>query len=99
MALEIIWSPRSVSNFDSIIEYLQTDWTEREAVNFVKQVSRTLNLISDFPFLFRALTGTDNTREAVVTKHNLLIYRVYPERIEVLAIFDTRQHPKKKRIR
>ena len=96
MALEIVWSPRSERNLDSIIEYLKTDWTEREAANFIKQVSKITNLVSESPLLFRALTGEHNVREAVITKHNLLIYRVHSDRIEILAVFDTRQNPKKK---
>ena len=67
MALKIVWSPRSESNFDSIIEYLNKNWTEREVANFLKQVSKRLKFISESPLLFRALTGKDKVREATIT--------------------------------
>lgn len=37
-----------------------------------------------------------NIREAVVTKHTLLLYRVKQKQIELLVFWDTRKNPKKK---
>ncbi len=99
MALEIIWSPRAIKNFDSVITYLKKDWTEREIKNFVAQTFKTLNLISESPYLYKPLTGNKTIREAIITKHNLLIYRIEEDKIAVLALFDTRQHPSTKRIK
>lgn len=96
MALEIVWSPRSESNLNSIVEYLKTNWTEREVASFLKQISKRLTFISESPLSFRALTDKHKVREAIITKHNLLIYRIHSDRIEVLAVFDTRQNPKRK---
>ena len=98
MALEIIWSPRSRKNFASVITYLEKNWTEKEIKNFVKQVAKTLSLVSQSPYLYKPLSGKETIREAVVTKHNLLIYRIENNKIELLTIFDTRQHPIKKNV-
>ena len=38
-----------------------------------------------------------NVHEALITSHNLLIYKVYPTRIDLLTFWDTRQHPQKKK--
>ncbi|MBC8053535.1 MAG: type II toxin-antitoxin system RelE/ParE family toxin [Sphingobacteriaceae bacterium] len=98
MALEIVWSPRAIKNFDSVIAYLERHWTEREVRNFVKQTLKTVSLVSEFPYLYKPLVGNETIREAVVTKHNVLIYRPDNDRLEILTIFDTRQHPEKKRL-
>jgi hypothetical protein len=34
--------------------------------------------------------------EALITKHNLLLFRIEGNRIELLTFFDTRQNPNKK---
>ena len=34
--------------------------------------------------------------EALIAKHNLLLYKVEGNRIELLTFFDTRQNPNKK---
>jgi hypothetical protein len=70
-----------------------------------KQANRELNcctneltnLISKNPFLFRR-SEKQNLHEVLVTKHNLLLYQINEpnQKIEFLAFFDTRQHPKKK---
>ena len=96
MALEVVWSPRAIKNFDSIIEYIEQHWTEREVRNFVKQTLKTVSLVSEFPHLYKTLVGKEAIREAVITKHNILIYRPDNDRLEILAIFDTRQNPEKK---
>jgi hypothetical protein len=37
MALEIIWSIRAEKGFDSIVKYLEENWTEREIRNCMQE--------------------------------------------------------------
>ena len=41
-----------------------------------------------------------NIHEVLITKHNLLLYQINETelKVELLAFFDTRQHPKKKHL-
>ncbi len=36
--------------------------------------------------------------EAVITPHNLLIYKIYPTHIDLITFWDTRQDPVKKKM-
>lgn len=38
MALEIYWTTRANKKFDSILEYLLSEWNVKIAKNFVKKV-------------------------------------------------------------
>ncbi|TLU98187.1 type II toxin-antitoxin system RelE/ParE family toxin [Dyadobacter luticola] len=96
MALKIIWSPRALENFHQVIAYLEVNWTEQVVRDFVQRTEKVLQLIADHPDMFRQVSRSNPVREAVITKHNFLIYKVYKEKIALLAVFDTRQHPKKK---
>lgn len=97
MAFKIIWSPKAEDTFEKVIDYLQAEWTEKEIRKFVTETARVIHLVSVNPFLFRA-SEKENIFEAIVTKHNLLLYQVNRKikTIELLAFFDTRQDPKKK---
>jgi plasmid stabilization system protein ParE len=98
MALRILWSPRALENFHNVISYLEENWTEQVVRTFVIRTEKILQIILDHPEIFRTISDKSQIREAVVTKHNLLIYKTTKTHLLVLAVFDTRQHPKKKRI-
>ena len=98
MALEIVWSPRALDNFHGVIAYLEENWYESIIRDFVKRTESVLHMIADHPNMFRQISENSPIREAVITKHNLLIYNTTKSKVIVLAVFDTRQHPKKKRI-
>jgi hypothetical protein len=76
--------------------YLERKWTEREIANFIEATSRIVEYITEHPRMFRK-TNKRNIHEALVTPHNLLIYKVYSTRIDLLTFWDTRQHPRKKK--
>ncbi len=96
MAKEIRWTPEALARFEIVIDYLEANWTEREVINFVSSTDKVIQLISENPKIFRKLKL--NIYEAIVTPHNILIYKVFPKRIEILTFWDTRQNPRKKKL-
>lgn len=97
MAKEVVWSYRAKSSFDRVIKYLLKNWTEKEIVKFVNQTTKTIDLIKSGVVTHRS-SGKKKVYEVLVTKHNLLIYRVSKSHYELLVFYDTRQHPKKKKL-
>lgn len=97
MAFKIIWSPKAIDTFEIVIDYLQTNWTEKEVRKFLIETEHVIQLISINPHLFRA-SEKENVFEAVITKHNLLLYQKNEneKNIELLSFFDSRNDPKKK---
>jgi len=96
MAKEIIWSPRADKNFDRIIEYLKKDWTEKEVIKFVQKTYQILEKLKKGNITYRS-SKKKNIYQVLITKHNLLIYSTNRNSIELLAFYDTRQHPNKKK--
>jgi len=96
MAKEVIWTPRALSSFDQVLNYLEEEWTEKEVSNFIELTGRIVKYISQNPKMFRK-TNKNDVYEALVTPHNLLIYKVYPAKIYLVTFWDTRRNPKKKR--
>ncbi len=52
MVYEIRWSQESIDNLEDILEYLKSNWTEREILKFKNNLGFTLNLISKNPLMF-----------------------------------------------
>ena len=95
MAKEVRWTEEAEETFSNVILYLQAKWTDKEVSNFINASSKTIFYISENPLLFRA-SKKRNIREALVTKHNLLIYAIKPRHIDLISFWDTRKNPKKK---
>jgi plasmid stabilization system protein ParE len=95
MAYEIIWLPKAEERFDEIIDYLQQNWNDKVITAFIHKTNKSLSQIKRRPEIFRRSQKMD-IYEVLITKHNLLLYRINGNRIELLTFFDTRQNPNKK---
>lgn len=95
MALKVRWTPLAQKTFDAVIEYLHERWTEREVRNFIRESNRVIGQVALMPLMFRK-SSSKGLHEAVIASRCILIYRVNPEEIQLLAFFDTRVNPKRK---
>jgi len=95
---KIVWTDHALSELIETIDYLETNWTERELRNFSAKLDHTIELISKTPELFPSSTEKSGIRKAVVEKYNNLYYRVNNDNVEIISLFSNLQNPKKKRI-
>ncbi len=95
MAYEIIWLPKAEKRYHDIIKWLEQNWTDKEISNFISKTESVLESIRLDPEMYRK-SERRNIRQAIVTKHNLLLYTIKGNRIELVGFFDTRQNPSKK---
>ncbi len=96
MVKEIKWTPESIDAFNGIIKYLESEWTIKDIENFVTATKIIADFISEHPKMFRK-TNKKNIHEALVTPHNLMIYKIYPRHIDIITFWDTRKNPRKKK--
>jgi plasmid stabilization system protein ParE len=80
------------------MEYLREAWTEKEVTKFENEVQKRLQVLATHPYT--GITRNDdntNTRQIVINKHILLIYKVKPskQRIDLLVFWNTHQNPRK----
>ncbi|MBK7762600.1 MAG: type II toxin-antitoxin system RelE/ParE family toxin [Bacteroidetes bacterium] len=97
MALIIFWSKQADQKFDSILDYLQNEFGEKVATNFLISVHNFLNLLAKFPEL-----GTEENSELcirgfVIAKQVTLFYQIKSDTIILLNFYDNRQDPKRKK--
>jgi plasmid stabilization system protein ParE len=96
MVKEIKWTPEAERTFESVINYLKIEWSEKEVASFVESTDTVIDYIAEYPYMFRR-AGKKNIREALITPHNLLIYKILKHEIHLITFWDTRQHPRKKK--
>ena len=95
MAKKIIWTPQAEKTFAAVVDYLQHHWSDREIQTFIERVNSITEHIKRHPLSYRS-AGKEDVREALITKHNLLLYRVSGETIYLLYFWDTRKNPERK---
>ena len=93
MLKPIIWSPLSVNDFASIVDYLDKQWGAKVAIQFIDLIDNILYQISKNPRQFPVIYKRKKIRKCVLTKQNSLYYRDAKNRIEILRIYNTRQDP------
>jgi len=99
MPKEIIWSPLSVSDIENTIEYLSDAWNEQVINEFLDEVDLSLQHIALYPRLYPVINKKMKVRKCVVSKHNTIFYQEKKSTIQLLRIFDTRQHPEKLKLK
>jgi len=83
MVYKIIWLSHAQQRYREIIGY------------FVRFTNDLIGQIEINPLLFKKISKS-GLRQAVLTKHNLILYRIENDQIQLLTIFDTRQNPRNK---
>ena len=94
----LIWSLRAVENLKKIINYLEENWTDKEIKNFSIQLHSYLTIIEQIPKTFPEAKSKQNIRRAVISPQHTLYYKIETNSIMLIALFDNRQDPKKRKI-
>lgn len=95
MVYEIIWTPRAISSFKRIIDYLNENWSYGIAFEFSELLKNNLLLLSTSPYMGIKSSKRKDVRKILISKHNLMYYKVEANTITILTFIDTRQHPQK----
>ncbi len=95
MDYEIVWLPDAEERFDAIIQYLKQQWSDKEVKDFVDYTNHVIRLIQLNPTLFKKSTKR-GIREVLISSHNLLLYRIVGNEIQLITFFDNRRNPRRK---
>lgn len=98
MGQKVIWTERASQDLLRTISFIKGRWSDKEVHQFLFRTDRTARYLSQFPKMFKAV-GTQGHRQANIDKYNALIYRILPECVEILSVWDMRQDPKNKPVK
>ena len=77
---DVIWLPQAENDLDEVLHYLQQKWGEKVMEEFLVKLERMVKLICERPTMFRH-SSKMNIHQVLVTKHNLLFYRIKDNQI------------------
>ena len=95
----IRWTDNALKELVETIAFLETNWTEKELRKLSDALDKTLNLISQNPYLFQSSDLKKDIRRAVILSLNSLYYRIKDQDVEILSFFSNRQKPTKRKLK
>jgi plasmid stabilization system protein ParE len=93
--LKIRWTDEATKNLESIILFLESNWTSKELKRFFRMLEKQLHLLTKFPEAYSVTIQKKGIRKCVFTKNVTIYYTVREEQLVLLSLFDTRQLPSK----
>ena len=98
MSRKIIWSPRALADAERLISYVAAEWNQEVASKLLKRIEEVIAIIERQPMLYPATGHRPEVRRCVLSRQTSLYYRLKYDSIEIVALFDTRQDPDKKKL-
>jgi plasmid stabilization system protein ParE len=92
--MNVIWAPQAKQDFWNNIDYLEPEWSEKAAQNFIDKVNTTIELLKNDNVLF-IKTNYKSVYKIVITKHISLYYRIENTNLELLQFWNTFQDTEK----
>jgi plasmid stabilization system protein ParE len=95
MAFEVVFTKKSEHDFDSILQYIHAEFGSIAAIRFKNLTIEFASILETFPELGSLAHTQKNIRAFVIHKRLKVFYRIKGQKIIILRLFDTRQHPDK----
>ena len=98
MARVLFWTPRALSEYDKLVEYLYDEWSEEITKRVITEIGNTLLRIQAAPEHYPIYVKRGKVRRCVASPQTSIFFIVKNEHIEIFSIFDNRQHPNKRKL-
>jgi plasmid stabilization system protein ParE len=94
---KIVWTEHALEELSLTVEYIRSNFSDREVGSLADKIESVLRGISKFPKLYPESFHRPGVRRAVVATMNTLYYRVndITLQIEILSFFSNRENPEK----
>ena len=92
---DIEWTSEAEKNLNTIFDYLEITWSEREISNFAQKLESNLHIISQNPATFPFYDKKKNVRRCVLSHQTTIYYRevLSDNKIVIITLFDNRRNP------
>ena len=91
MALPLVVHKRFAKNAEAIYFFLRREWDHATADRFLNILEARLTSVVQNPSVGAPSQHLVGVRSLSVTKHSRLFYKIYPDRIAMLYLKDTRR--------
>jgi len=98
VAKTLLWSIRALNEYKNLLDYILGEWGERIRDRVVSEFNDSLSRIQNSPEQFPIFLKRKNIRRCVASPQTSIYFKVHKDDIEILAVFDNRQNPKKRKL-
>lgn len=95
MIRKVVISKTAEKKLDKLFDYLVENWSLKVKNEFIEKLDASIEIIRNQPEIFPESKKAKKLRKCVLTKQTTLFYRFNSKQVNIITIFDTRQHPKK----
>ena len=93
--MKVTWTRKADTSFNGVVDYLLDIWSVEIATKFVDEVDHTIELIVQNPEMFKVSQYDNISREAFITKHTTMFYRILDSSIEIEYFWGNFDDPEK----
>ena len=94
MAYQVIYKKRFSNKLVKLLKYLEKDWDQKVASDFLIKLERRIDTIRKYPLIGKPSSKNPEIRAILISKHNRLYYKFSNSRITIMNMYDTRANPK-----
>jgi plasmid stabilization system protein ParE len=91
MSLPIVYTSEALETLTAIYNFISNKFGVNSADRFVLQAEKTINLIAEFPLMFKASSIDEKVRVGFISKQTSLFYKINSTSITLLYFWDNRQ--------
>jgi len=95
MKRTIIFSKNAKKSLFELFDYMEIKWSKKVKDKFISNLDKVIYLIQIEPEIFPKSELNKNYRKCVLSKQTTIYYKFNTKRVEIITLFDTRQHPNK----
>jgi len=89
---KIVLSKQASYKLEKLLNYLETEWSERVKQNFIKKLDDSVKFISLFPEATEKSDIKKGLYRCIVTRQTAIYYQFNDTEIQIITIFDTRMN-------
>jgi len=90
-AKEIVWTEKAQRKYRNVLSYLNENWNPKTIIKFKKSVKKTLNMLSNNPYIGRADEKYKRTKKIYMGNNIYMHYMITKEHILIITLWDARQ--------
>ncbi|MBK8947868.1 MAG: type II toxin-antitoxin system RelE/ParE family toxin [Flavobacteriales bacterium] len=87
---KVEWTSRAEHDLEAIHAFVLENWSQREADHLLDLVQEFEKLIALWPNGFKCSQRSKKLRLGFVHRNTTAVYRVYRDRVVIVAMFDNR---------
>ena len=95
MGNKIVWSTRSRTDYDNLLEYLNEEWGKEITKRIILELEEKVLKIQDNPEHYPIFNRKKRVRRCVSSPQTSIFFKIHDGYIEIVTLFDNRQSPRK----